>query len=61
MSNGSPVFPDELFQRSDRGLQINCLEMETTVDEEERCSNALNVLELEQLSPFFPFIFIKQK
>lgn len=55
MSNGSPVFHDELFLRSDRGLEINCeaAEMETTVDEEERCSNALNALELDQLSLYF--------
>lgn len=61
MSNGSPVFHDELLQRSDRGLEINCesAEMETTVDEEERCSNALNTLELDQ--PSLSFIFMKQK
>lgn len=48
------------YQRSDRGLEINCQAAETTVDEEELCSNALNALELDQLS-LFSFIFIKQK
>lgn len=58
MCGGLFMSNDELFQRSDRGLQINCeaAETETTVDEE-RCSNALSALELDQLSLFFIHLY----